>query len=129
MTRVRFIRTLLTLIALLFPILSVSMANEVINFQCNGMDPENGFLVSIHYSNDHYNLAELNDHIDCKIPNVSLSGNYCIIQNNHDGYFSWVTPYVVRNNKLVTGISFDWESFPTYDSAVSIHLMNESFLI
>lgn len=122
-------RTSLLLIALSFSVISVSTANEANNLQCIVMETESEFFISNYYLNDNYSLAELNDHIDCKISNTSLSEDYCIIQNNHNGTFSWVTPYVVRNIKSIPGTSPVWESFPTYDSAVPIHLLNESFLI
>ncbi len=129
MKRISFMRTSLLVIALSFSVISVSTANEANNLQCIVMETESEFFISNYYLNDNYSLAELNEQRDCKISNTSLSEDYCIIQNNHNGTFSWVTPYVIRNIKLATGISFDWESFPTYDSAVSIYLMKESFLI
>lgn len=129
MKRISFMRTSLLLIALSFSVISVSTANEANNLQCIVMETESEFFISNYYLNDNYSLAELNDHIDCKISNTSLSEDYCIIQNNHNGTFSWVTPYVVRNTKSIPGTSLVWESLHTYDSAVPIHLMNESFLI
>jgi len=122
-------RTSLLLIALSFSVISVSTANEANNLQCRVKDTESEFFISNYYLNDNYNLTELNDQRNCKISNASLSEDFYIIQNNHSGTFSWVTPYVVRNIKSIPGTSPGWESLHTYDSAVPIHLMKESFLI
>jgi hypothetical protein len=129
MKRISFMRTSLLLIAFSFSITSVSTANEASNLQCIVMETESEFFISNYYFNDNYSLAELNDQRDCKISNASLSEDYCIIQNNHNGTFPWITPYVVRNIKCIPGTSPVWESLHTYDSAVPIHLLKESFLI
>jgi hypothetical protein len=129
MMRIRFIRAFLPIIALILPILSVSMANEVINFQCNGLEPENDYFVSIHYSIDHRSLVELNNHIDCKIVNVSFSGIDCLFQTKYDGSFSRITPNIVRVDNTSTLVSLITEALPAYDSSVPIHLLKETFLI
>lgn len=131
MTRFNIIRTPLILIIFVFLILflSASMADAVINYQCNEIEPDNDLRVSIYQSNDHYTSAELDDYIDCKFPNVSLSGNDCIIQTNHDGNFYWINPYILHSHNFATSASLVRESHSAFDSALAIYLLKESFLI